>query len=205
MKKTFQFLALLAVGVCFAFALPKTGEPKRINVVIDAGHGGKDHGAAHEAFTEKQITDAIASKIKTLNTDKEVVLLFTREGDEFVDLNSRVEAMNTVKPDLVLSLHVNYTKNDEKSGMEFFVYKDGKHGAKSEAYANRLSDKFERKGYRVADLQSAPFYTLKKSEVPAIVVELGYLSNEIDREYLTGDASQNEIAGVVAEFLKEIK
>jgi len=204
MKKPFKFLLLTAVVVCFAFALPKTPDSKRINVLIDAGHGGKDFGAQHDGFTEKQITDQISSKIVKMNIDEDVVLHFTREGDKFIDLENRVKAINMVKPDLVLSLHVNYTKDDERSGMEFFVYDNGI-TSKSKAYADRLSNKFVRMGYKVADLKAASFYTLKKSEVPAIHMELGYLSNEIDREYLTNDKTQDEIAHVVAEFLKEIK
>jgi len=206
MKRSIRIFALLAIGICFAFALPKKGEPKKINVLIDAGHGGKDYGAVHNAFTEKEITNQIAAKIMAVNSDKEIVLHFTREDDAFVDLNGRVEAMNTIKPDLVLSLHVNYTNKEESpSGMEFFVCKDAKEASKSIAYANKLSDKFENKGYKVAELKYANFYTLTKSEVPTVVMELGYLSNEIDRAYLTNNKTQDEIAGIVADFLKEIK
>lgn len=205
MKKLIKPFALLAIGVCFAFALPKTGESKRINVVIDAAHGGKDFGAAHDAFTEKQITDAIASKIRALNKDKEVVLHFTREGDKFVDLNERVTTINAIKPDLVLSLHINYAKHEEASGMEFFVIKEGKNSEKSTMYANRLSDKFEDKGFKIRGVKTAPFYTLIKSDAPAVLLELGFLSNQTDREYLTNEDKQEQIAGIVAEFLKEIK
>lgn len=204
MKRAFQFLVLLAVGACFAFALPKNEEPKRINIVIDAAHGGKDFGAAHDAFTEKQITDAIASKIRELNTDNEVVLHFTREGDRFVDLNERVKAINSIKPDLVLSLHVNYTKHENASGMEFFVIKDGKNSEQSNMYATRLSHKFGDKGYKIRGVKTGPFYTLIKSEVPAVHLELGFLSNETDRAYLTNPEGQEEIAGIIAEFLNEI-
>ncbi|RDI09839.1 N-acetylmuramoyl-L-alanine amidase [Flavobacterium sp. AG291] len=206
MKKTFQILAILALGVCFAFSLPNKEGPKRvINVVIDAGHGGKDHGATYNEFTEKQITDAITSKIKALNNDKEVALYFTREGDEFTDINKRVTTVNTIKPDLMLSLHVNYNKLDEASGMEFFINKNGVNGEQSDMYAARLSDKFKDKGFKIRGVKTAPFWTLTKSEVPAVHIELGFLSNEIDRGYLTSDASQNEIAGIVTEFLNEIK
>jgi N-acetylmuramoyl-L-alanine amidase len=205
MKRTFQFLALLAVGACFAFALPKNEEPKRIvNIVIDAAHGGKDFGATHDGVTEKQITDEIASKIRELNTDKEVVLHFTREGDKFADLNERITTINAIKPDLVLSLHVNYTKQEEASGMEFFVIRDGKNGEKSSMYATRLSDKFGDKGFKVRDIKTGPFYLLTKSESPVVLVELGFLSNETDREYLTNPDRQEQIAGIIAEFLNEI-
>ena len=208
MKKPIRFFALLALGACFAFTMPSklTDDAKIINVVIDAGHGGKDLGATHDDFTEKQITDQIAYKIMEMNTDSEVVIHFTREGDKFVDLNKRVEAINAIKPDLVISLHVNYTKHSsERSGMEFFICKENKLAPKAAMFAERLSDKFENKGFKVSDVKGAPFFTLLKSQSPAIMVELGYLSNEIDRNYLTSDKSQEEIAGIVADFLKELK
>lgn len=205
MKRSIKIAAILAVGICFAFALPKTGEPKHINVVIDAGHGGKDHGATYDSFTEKHIVNSIANKIQQLNEDDNVVIHFTRVDDKFVSLEERVETINKLNPDLVLSLHVNYTDKSPRSGMELFVCESAKEYQKSAAYAEMLSDKFEAKKFKVAEVESAKFYILNKSLAPAISFELGYLSNEQDRSYLTNENKQNEIAAVVLDFLKEIK
>lgn len=205
MKRSIKIAAVLAVGVCFAFALPKTGEPKHINVVIDAGHGGKDHGATHDSFTEKQIVDKVANKIKALSKDSDVVIHFTRINDNFVTLEQRVATINKLNPDLVLSLHVNHTDKSLRSGMEFFVCDSAKESEKSSAFAEKLSDKFEAENFKVTDVQSAKFYLLNKSEAPAVTVLLGYLSDEQDRNYLTNEKKQDEIAAVVLDFLKEIK
>ena len=74
MKRPFKFAAILATAVCFAFALPKTEDAKVINVVIDAGHGGKDHSATYADITEKQITDQIAAKINELNKGSNIAI-----------------------------------------------------------------------------------------------------------------------------------
>ncbi|HRN98755.1 MAG TPA: N-acetylmuramoyl-L-alanine amidase, partial [Flavobacterium sp.] len=79
-------------------------DDKQIHVVIDAGHGGIDRGALHEEVAEKDIVDAITTKIKLQNKDADVVLHFTRIGDEFVALSDRTAKINEIKPDLVLSL-----------------------------------------------------------------------------------------------------
>lgn len=59
MKNAFKVLAVVAIAVCFAFALP-TKERKVFNVVIDAAHGGKDFGAVYEDLKEKDIVRQVA-------------------------------------------------------------------------------------------------------------------------------------------------
>jgi len=207
MKKPIQFFVLLALGACFAFTMPSKSntDSKYFNVVIDAGHGGKDVGCAHDDVAEKQITDVIAHKIMALNKDKEVVIHFTREGDNFVDLNKRVEAINAMKPDLVLSLHVNYSKEVTHSGIEFFIPTEKVKAEKASAYAEKLADKFEQKEYKVRSIKPAPMFVLKNSEAPAVMIQLGYLSNDKDRNYLTDKSKQMEMATIIANFLKEAK
>lgn len=202
-KHLIRNLAAMAVIVCFAFALPET-ETQKINVVIDAGHGGKDFGAKHDDFLEKDIVASIAQKVKELNDDKEVVIHFTRNEDEFQQLTDRVETINNIKPDLVLSLHINMANKSDKSGMEFYIGQDVAQNQKSKEYAaklsNVMSDRFE-----VAPVKEARFYILKNTEAPGVLFEMGFLSNENDRQYLTSQNGQKEIASRIVNFLKEIE
>lgn len=204
MKKPTQFLAALAIAAGFAFTTPQDSKPAPITIVIDAAHGGKDHGATHDGFTEKEIVRSIAQKISNLNYDGEVVIHMLREEDEFLELKDRVKKINALKPDLVLSLHLNYTKSETKSGMEFFVCEEAVQGRKSAQYAEKLADKFEAKSFDT-EVKDAKFMILKQSEVPAIVFEMGFLSHEGDRKYLTDEKKQEELAGIVLDFIKEIK
>jgi N-acetylmuramoyl-L-alanine amidase len=205
MKKSVKIVAMAAIAACFAFGLPKTGTPKQINVVIDAAHGGKDFGASINGFTEKQLTDVVADKIKNLNTDSEVVIHFTRVDDAFVSLEDRVSAINTLHPDLVVSLHVNAERGNTKSGMEFFISDQSNAYKKSAEYAEMLSGKFESQKFKVKEVAKAPFYMLKKTNAPVVQFEMGYLSNEADRSYLTSPEGQEQIAATVLSFIKEIK
>lgn len=123
MKNKFKLLLVLGmVTIFFLVAFKPLGEKKVI--VIDAGHGGKDYGATSGEEMEKKIVANLANKIKALNTDKNIEIVLLRENDNFMDLNSRVEKINSFKPNLVISLHVNSTKNEEVNGIEAFVSKE---------------------------------------------------------------------------------
>ena len=203
MKRKIGFYLLLGGILSLAFVKK---DDKQIHVVIDAGHGGIDRGALHEEVAEKDIVDAITTKIKLQNKDADVVLHFTRIGDEFVALSDRTAKINEIKPDLVLSLHVSSNALSAASGFEVFVAKEGEHKTKSLAMAKKLSEKFKRnQGFKLRGVKEAPFYILKNSQAPAIVVELGFLSNPDDRKVLTDDAQQAAIASTILEFAGELK
>lgn len=194
----------LLLGGILSLAFIKKDD-RQINVVIDAGHGGKDHGATHDGFSEKDIVDAITAKIKSQNKNAEVLLHYTRSGDEFVTLNDRAARINEVKPDLVLSLHVTSNANTAASGFEVFVTKEGEQKGKSLELAEKLSEKFKQNhGFKLRGVKEAPFYILKNSQAPAMVVELGFLSNSEDRKILTDDAQQTAIANTILEFVGEL-
>lgn len=204
MRNPIKILAVIAIVACFAFSLPAK-ESKKISVVIDAGHGGKDEGSVFNNLSEKDIVTQISSQIKALNTNADVELHFIRETDEFVSLEERVEAINKHNPDLVLSLHLNYSKDADIYGMEFFVT-NAEQSEKSLAYAEKLADRFKNKEYNTErGVKQASFFILKNANVPAVMFQIGFLSNETDRLYLTSENGQNDVAKTILEFIEEIK
>ena len=206
MKKSIPLFLAFATIVSFAFVKPNSKAPKQITVVIDAGHGGSDFGATSSSSTEKQIVEQITNKIKFLNKNENVSVHVTRIGDEFLSLSDRSVIINKIKPDLVLSLHVNKSSNVAKSGMEFYIANESIANEKSNKIANELRNKFiQNTNLKASEIKKAPFFILKKSEVPAVLVELGYMSNLTDREYLTNDLEQNKIAATIIEFISELK
>ncbi|RZJ56498.1 MAG: hypothetical protein EOO45_28725, partial [Flavobacterium sp.] len=128
----------------------------------------------------------------------------TRSGDNFLELGERTTIMNNAKPDLVLSLHVNSSKDTATKGMEFFVCYSTKEYEKSSAFAEKLSGKFS-KEYEIRGIKNASFYILKNTTVPAISFEMGFLSNPDDKAYLSDPAKQDEIAATTLDFIKDIK
>lgn len=206
MKKSIPLFLACATLVSFAFVKPNNKEPKQINVVIDAGHGGTDFGATSSSGTEKLIVEQITNKIKFLNKNENVVVHLTRNEDKYISLADRATIINTIKPDLVLSLHVNQSSDVAKSGMDFYVANESVSSEKSVLIANELRTKFiQNNTFKSSEVKKAPFFILKKSVVPAIVIELGYLSNLSDREYLTDDKEQDKIASTIVSYVSELK
>ena len=205
MKKPVQLILIFTAFISFAFITPKKSDAKLINVVIDAGHGGEDSGVIQDEFSEKLIVEQLITKIKAFNKNKNIVFHFTRSTDTFIPLKDRTDFINTIRPDLVLSLHVNASKNSETSGMEFYVSKESNAYEKSTLIASNFQTKFLNSNYKVAAIKNANFFILKNSEAPALIMELGYLTNEGDKKFLSNTAKQNQIAKKIIECIAELK
>ena len=206
MNKSIPLFLACATLVSFAFVKPITKTTKQINVVIDAGHGGTDFGATSSSGTEKLIVEQITTKIKFLNKNENVIVHLTRNEDKYISLSDRTAIINNIKPDLVLSLHVNQSANLAKSGMEFYVANESVASEKSAVIANALRTKFSQNNtLKSSEVKKAPFFILKKSVVPAIVIELGYLSNLTDRAHLMDEKEQDKIASTILSFVSELK
>ncbi|KQB40131.1 hypothetical protein B6A10_04600 [Flavobacterium sp. L1I52] len=204
MKKIVYLLLISLVIVSFGFEKSTDFAPKKINVVIDLGHGGTDFGATIKNIHEKNIVEQIAKKIKS--TNKDVQLYFTRTEDQFVSLQDRVNFINELKPDLVLSIHVNANRDNQKSGAEFFIATQNDFSKKSTEIANELSTKLSENNFiKINTLKTAPFFILKNTKAPALLLELGYLTNENDFKYLTDGDSQDKIANSISEYLSKLQ
>ena len=202
MKKLFKILIVAVAFLSLSFV---KNENKVINVVIDSGHGGHDFGATINDLNEKNLINEITEKIKSLHTDAEVVFHYTRSDDQFVELSDRANFINQIKPDLAISLHVNQNKNTEANGFEVFVSDKNIQSEKSRELADKLASKFSKTPLKIRGVKTAPFMVLKKSEYPTMVVELGFISNENDRNYITSENGQTEIAKTILEFASDLK
>ncbi|WP_432410305.1 N-acetylmuramoyl-L-alanine amidase family protein [Rasiella sp. SM2506] len=198
MKIIAKSLVALFVIASLAFTtFPKKTE-KIVTVVVDVSHGGEDTGTSEGTLIEKEIVQQIANKMALLSKDANVQLHFTRTDDSFISLQDRVQFINNLKPDVVLSLHINDSDNTEISGMEVFFSDQGKQSVLSKKLANSVMNTMKAEGiFETSKVKSANFYVLKNSEAPAVAVELGFLSNPKDRSILQNDFKQNEIAKVL--------
>ncbi|VXA94068.1 N-acetylmuramoyl-L-alanine amidase [Flavobacterium sp. 9R] len=191
-----------------AFISPALKPSKTIHVVIDAGHGGHDFGAKSDAAIEKEIVSQIANKIKAQNTNQAIVLHFTRNEDEFVELHSRAALINNIQPDLFISLHINANANNQKSGLEFFINEQNPATVEqSKEIATQLNSRLTQqtalKGNAI--IKNAPFMVLKKATVPGVLIELGYLTNENDKRTLTDKVEQTKIANTILDVVSTLK
>lgn len=203
MKTKIRILGLLSAAVlllvCFAF---RPLEEKKI-IVIDAGHGGYDVGKDFYGFEEKQITETVAKRIKELNDDANIEIVLIRDGDISMELKERVSIINNLKPNLVISIHVNSNSNTMANGVQAYVPSKETFKDKSKEMAEIIVDKLAATGNLAKrNTTEAPFYLLKNANCPIMTLEIGFLTNEKDRNYITSAKGQNEIAAKILEAVK---
>ncbi|WP_394757833.1 N-acetylmuramoyl-L-alanine amidase [Flavobacterium sp.] len=205
--KNLMKLSLLALTlISFSFINLNEKNKEEINVVIDAGHGGIDLGATMNGLSEKSIVESISTKIRIANNNSNVKIHFTRTEDKLITLQERVDFINGIKPDLVISLHANSSKNSDANGIECFVSDKSSEYVTSNELAEKLMTSFSLKTpLNIRGVKKAPFFILKKSEVPAITLEIGYISNTKDKDYISTENGQTEIAKIILDFASNLK
>lgn len=120
-----------------------------------------------------------------------------------MELKERVSIINNLKPDLVISLHVNSNSNMQANGVQAFIPSNETFKDKSKEIAEIIIDKLTTTGNLLKrNTTEAPFYILKNANCPIMTLEMGFLSNEKDRNYITSEKGQNEIATKILEAVK---
>jgi N-acetylmuramoyl-L-alanine amidase len=191
--RIFGFVLLL-----FTFSLSYASEKI---IVIDVSHGGNDDGFAIDGIKEKDLAFEIALKIVALNTADDVKIILTREGDYSVALKNRVEHINSLNPDCVISLHINSHKDIDVNGFEFFVSTESVLTEKSNALAQQIENSIS-KEFASNGIKNANFYMLKNVTSPVTLIEMGFLSNPDDLKLLTSIEGQNKIAEAIYNTIK---
>lgn len=177
---------------------------KKKIIVIDTGHGGKDLGATKDDLEEKKLLSEITKKIKAMYSDSDVSIHFTRTEDEFISLKDRTEFINSINPDLLISLHINSSKNIDSNGFEIYITDKADLFDKTKILAEKLSLKLSKTQLKSGGLKTASFMILKNSDCPSMIVELGFISNENDRKFIASEKGQTEIAKNILEFISNI-
>ena len=178
---------------------------KDCRAVVGLMHQYMDDGMKTAGYSEKEIVASIAQKIKSSNFNQNVNIHLTRTDDSFISLQDRAKLINDLKPDLVLSLHVNGNKNAEVSGVEFYVSPKNAKYEDAKKIAEDLNNRFvTNHNLKSRGVKEANFLLLRDSEYPTITVELGFLSNENDRKYLTDENQQEKIAATILELISTL-
>lgn len=178
-------------------------KPAQKVIVIDAGHGGKDPGAKIDEELESKIVESIAKKIKALNGSEDLKIILLREDDSFVSLNDRVNKINQINPDLLISLHLNASKNPNEKGVNAFISSQNGFYDKSLEKANQLIEKISNNNLTKGGVKNANLYIIKNSKCPAVLLEVGFLSNPNDKAYITSESGKDEIAKNILKLLRE--
>lgn len=178
----------------------KPREKSGIKVVIDPGHGGYDTGASYGGFEEKDINLIISEKLKKNLEDLGITVFLTRDDDSFLSLAERVDITNSIRPDVLISIHNNALVTSRGiRGVETYYWTTQSHKLAFFIHRSildhlKIPDHFIRK---------AKFYVIRHTSSPAVLAELGFLSNHEDRQLLTNTNTQDQYAkGLAKAILK---
>ncbi len=204
-------------------------------VVIDAGHGGKDSGAvgsitevtevdeaASEEATAQQIIEntttyyektinlAVAKLVQKNLQDAGVKVIMTRTGDTYPTLSERSVLANQNDAAMFVSIHVNSAANaPNANGIEvYYANKNNNdfYGLTSKKFASTVLDKMlEETDARSRGVKSENYYVIRTSLMPAILIEVGFISNADEIKQLIDPAYQQKLAdGISAGILAHI-
>ncbi|MCC5624384.1 N-acetylmuramoyl-L-alanine amidase [Nostoc sp. CHAB 5715] len=168
----------------------------RVVVLIDPGHGGKDPGAVGlGGLREKDIILPISKRIAQVLQQNGVQVVMTRDSDYFVTLPGRVQLAERANADVFVSIHANAVGpgRSDVSGLETYYYGSGLGLARTVHNSILQSVNVRDRGVR-----RARFYVLRKSSMPSILVETGYLTGRDDNPKLRTSAYQNQMADAIA-------
>ena len=169
-------------------------------VIIDPGHGGKDPGAVHGDYREKDQTLGIAKRLQVKLAEKNIHSILTRDKDEYIPLSYRAEIAKKIKDNAVfISLHLNASKSHTGSGFESFVFsRNSGNNKELQDILHEAIAKINTK-YRIKDRgkKEASFLVLKQiKHIPAILLELFFIDTDIEK--IIGSNYYTEVATVIA-------
>ncbi len=164
-------------------------------IVLDPGHGGYDPGAMRNNVMEKNITMSIAKLIERNLKAQGATVIMTRTDDKFVSLEDRVVISNNKKPDIFVSVHINSSENASAHGIETHYFKDdslelAKSIHKSMATEIEETDR---------GILKSRFYVIRHTNQPSVLLELGFISNDDERNLLLLPQQQEKFAKAIAD------
>lgn len=165
-------------------------------ICIDAGHGGSDPGAVNGSYLEKTAALDIAKKLGNALVQIGVKVIYTRDSDKTVELEQRTSYANTKGADYFISIHLNSATAKSANGIETFAYSTiGQSYKLAQAVQKELiaATKATDRGVKTAN-----YHVLRETNMPAILIETGFISNDVEAQKLFTASYQNTIAEAAA-------
>lgn len=168
----------------------------QILVVLDPGHGGNDPGAVGiGGLNEVDIVDPVADQVAALLEANGVSVVLTRTENIEVDLPPRVDLANRLDANLFVSIHANAIdiSRPEVNGIETYYYSSG------EQLAEMIHESLiDATGGPDRGVRTARFYVLRNTDMPAVLLELGFVTGEYDAERLSDPEYREILAQAIA-------
>lgn len=167
-------------------------------IVIDPGHGGPDVGAVGNGLYEKNITLPISLRLGRILQQMGYAVVYTRTNDIDLDLEPRVRIAENVRANAFVSVHVNSleSRSSDVSGIETYHAPGAFSGAQLASVVH--SEILSITGAEDRGIRSARFYVIRRTSMPAILVETGYVTNPQEAANLNNPAYQERMAMAIA-------
>ena len=186
----------------------KKGTLNGLTIVIDPGHGGNDHGTTGIAknTAEKTINlltaELLTSKLRSAGAE----VILTRESDTYVELRKRVSIATQNTADAFISIHYDATEQSSVNGFTTYYTKSTQKSLANAVHKGLASNiKLRDRG-----VQAGNYLVLRENTRPAILLELGYLSNRdeertVSTDYFREQATQGIYTGLLNYFDAQLK
>ncbi|OIJ11715.1 hypothetical protein BKP37_14820 [Anaerobacillus alkalilacustris] len=170
-------------------------------IVIDPGHGGNDPGAVAHGYREKDIVLKMSLFLKQKLEQAGAKVVMTRSSDVFVSLSNRTAVAKNANADIFLSIHTNSSTFESAHGTETFWNRNyERHN--SEKLASSLQSKLvQNLGLRDRGVKEAGFEVIKYTQMPSVLIELGFLTNKAEAQKLASSQFQEQAAQAILEGL----
>ncbi|TDQ40376.1 N-acetylmuramoyl-L-alanine amidase [Aureibacillus halotolerans] len=197
-----------------AYDSPVESPLPSFQVLIDVGHGGIDGGAVYGELIEKDINLSIAKKLYDQLNSQGISAIVNRNTDYALsednrwfpsrsrhkrDLIQRMQLSNEISTDLFISLHVNATKNSTRRGPLVLHQSNELSAYLAQSIQIELN---QQQGSARLPKVGKTYYLLNRIKQPAVIVEMGFITNAKDRTMLTDPKEQVKIASAITEGIK---
>ena len=176
----------------------------KYRVMIDPGHGGSDTGAIRENTNEKAINQAIAKIVINNLKDEKIAVWTTIPYDKTVTLQERVEYAERIQPDIYVSIHSNSSMKPDIKGVEVHWWREDSFEL-AQYLRRHLADDRNLKKWDTLDrgLFKSQFYVINHTTMPAILIEVGFMSNKDELKNLKNKKVQKEMAEAITDGILE--
>lgn len=186
-----------------------------IQILIDVGHGGVDSGTTYGSLLEKDINLQVAKELYRQLTEAGFKTALNRSEDialsddnrwlkirsrHLRDLAQRRNLAQVIDPQMMLSLHVNWSADSKRRG-PLVLYQSNE---QSYMLAQLLQNSLNRyAGTKHKPVKGKTYYMLRHNYCPSVIIEMGFISNAQDRAEMTSPAGQKKIAQAIREAVSE--
>ena len=184
-------------------------------IYVDPGHGGSDTGATSAGVQEKDLNLTLSKKVRDLLENKGYTVVMSREIDEFPSLSDRAQEANKIGADIFVSVHHN-SFDGVANGIETYYYNEN--GNTNNPAANdkerienskSLAESIQQElinetGATNRGVQRANFHVVRETEMPAVLVEGGFIDNAVERAKLVLDSYQQRLADALSTGIDKI-